>query len=59
MPKRVWASILYELSLEQEWSNFKDEAQEYQGQRGAEYVHALHQVWSVMHSLQRAERRQR
>lgn len=47
--KRVWASILYELSLEQEWSNLKNEAEAYQGKRGTEYVHALHQVWSVMH----------
>ncbi len=52
-----WASILYELTLEQEWSNFKNETQAYQGQRGAEYIRALHQVWSVMHALQRAERR--
>ncbi len=57
VPKRVWASILYELSLEQEWSNFKNEAQDYQGEDGADYVHALHQVWSVMHNLQRKERR--
>ncbi len=53
VPKRVWASILFELTLEQEWSNFKDEAEAYQGERGAEYVHALHQIWYVMHGLQR------
>jgi DNA-3-methyladenine glycosylase I len=37
---------------EQTWSNFKNEAARFQGKAGADYVHALHEVWSVMYRLQ-------
>ncbi len=53
-----WCDLCGRLTLDQGWKNSKDEADACQVQRGAEYVHALHQVWSVMHSLQGAERRQ-
>ncbi len=50
--KAVWATIVNELAQEQEWSNFKSEAQRYQGSAGAKYVDALHDVWSRMYRLQ-------
>ena len=40
------------LAQEQEWSNFKNEVAAYQGKADSEYVHALHEVWSVMYTLQ-------
>lgn len=53
VPKKVWVPILAELAEEQDWSNFKNEAAAYQGHRGASYSSALHDVWEVMHRLQR------
>ena len=55
LPKAVWATIIAALAHEQEWSNFKNEAARFQGQAGADYVHALHQVWEVMYTLQESE----
>ena len=52
IPKAKWAEILSELVLAQDYSNFKNEAARYQGQKGAAYIHALHEVWNVMHRLQ-------
>jgi hypothetical protein len=40
-PKQLWSAILTELSLEQEWSNFKNEVARYQGASDSGYVHAL------------------
>jgi hypothetical protein len=53
VPKRDWVGIVAELAEEQEWSNFKNEAAEYQGDAGSDYVEALHTVWRVMHRLQK------
>lgn len=55
LPKPVWATIIAALADEQEWSNFKNEAARFQGAPGADYVHALHEVWGVMHNLQVSE----
>jgi hypothetical protein len=55
VPKGRWVEILAELGEEQEWSNFKDEAQRYQKSDGLDYVHALHSVWSTMNDLQARE----
>lgn len=52
VPKPVWAAALYELAAEQDWSNFKNQAAAYQGEAGAEYVRALHDVWERMGRLQ-------
>jgi hypothetical protein len=52
VPKEVWADVLTELAEEQEWSNFKNETARFQGATGRDYVHALHEVWSVMYKLQ-------
>jgi hypothetical protein len=57
LPKAVWATVLAALAHEQEWSNFKNEAAHFQGEAGADYVHALHQVWEVMFRLQKSEAR--
>ena len=55
--KEVWIRIVAELTREQEWSNFKNEAARHQGTGSQAYVHALHRVWSVMSDLQQAEPR--
>ena len=51
-PKEVWIGTMADLAREQEWSNFKSEAARYQGAAESDYVHALHDVWSVMYRLQ-------
>src|SRR5580658_5271229 len=49
--KDKWTSIIAELAGEQTWSNFKNEvANSLSGDH--DYIHALHQVWSVMRKLQ-------
>ncbi len=55
LPKKSWVAIIAELAQEQEWSNFKDQAEEFQGVQGKRYVRALHDVWSVMYRLQESE----
>ena len=50
--KSVWAHVLAELAHETDYDNFKSEAAEHQGAAGADYVHSLHEVWSVMNRLQ-------
>ena len=55
-PKKLWSSILAELSEEQDWSNFKSEAARYQGASGSAYIRALHDVWNTMYGLQTSER---
>jgi hypothetical protein len=52
VPKPVWAAALYDLASEQDWSNFKNQAQAYQGAAGFEYARALHDVWERMGRLQ-------
>jgi hypothetical protein len=54
--KPEWAGMISELAQEQDWSNFKNEAARHQGDAGAEYIHALHRVWSIMASFQESER---
>jgi hypothetical protein len=51
--KEVWTSIAAQLAEEQTWSNFKNEADRFQGSAGADYMHMLHKVWSLMYGLQR------
>ena len=50
--KPVWSQILSALSDEIEYGNFKSEVARHQGNKGAAYEHALHEVWHVMHKLQ-------
>ncbi|SRR6266852_1584964 len=53
--QELWAGIVSEQASEPEWSNFKNEVARYQGPAGSDYVHALHNVWGVMHELQDSE----
>ena len=57
LPKADWLPVLNMLGEEQNWTNFKAETSRHLGPAGADYVHALHRVWSVMHELQSAEPR--
>ncbi len=50
--KSDWAAVMAALVEEQLWSNFKDETARYQGKEGVGYLHALHDVWRVMHRMQ-------
>ena len=36
-----------------DYDNFKSEVARYQGNDGADYEHALHDVWSVMYGVQK------
>jgi hypothetical protein len=51
--KAVWAKVLMELAEETDYDNFKSEVARHQGRAGAAYSHSLHDVWSVMHRLQK------
>jgi hypothetical protein len=51
--KSVWSEVLVALSEEMDYDNFKSKVAAHQGVRGADYEQALHDVWSVMHELQR------
>jgi hypothetical protein len=54
LPKSQWSSsILAEMAMEQDYSNFKGETARWQGSAGTDYVRALHQVWEVMYRLQK------
>jgi hypothetical protein len=55
VPKSVWANVMVKLVMEQEWSNFKDEAARFGGKDGRAYSAALHEVWATMVLLQRRE----
>ncbi len=45
--------MLAGLAEETDYDNFKSEVARYQGRNGAAYEHSLHEVWSVMHRLQK------
>ena len=50
--KRIWVEVVSELADETDYDNFKSAVSRHLGADGADYVHALHDVWSVMHRLQ-------
>ncbi len=52
VPKSVGTNIVAQLAEEQTWSNFKDEADRFQGAEGSDYLDALHEVWRLMYRLQ-------
>jgi hypothetical protein len=54
--KEVWAKVMVELVMEQEWSNFKQEAARFGGKDARRYSAALHDVWATMYRLQERER---
>ena len=51
--KSAWTQVLAGLAEETDYDNFKSEVARYQGRTGAAYKHSLHEVWSVMHRLQK------
>lgn len=53
VPKTVWVQVLTSLAEETDYDNFKSEVARHQGKAGAAYEHSLHEVWSVMHRLQK------
>lgn len=48
VPKTEWVRVLSELVMEQDHTNFKNEAGRNVKQISSDYVRALHEVWSVM-----------
>jgi len=53
LQKSVWARLLAGLAEETDYDNFKSEVAHHQGQQGAAYENSLHDVWAVMHKLQK------
>ena len=51
--KSAWVQVLAGLAEETDYDNFKSEVASHQGRAGAAYEHSLHEVWSVMHRLQK------
>jgi hypothetical protein len=45
--------VLAGLAEEIDYDNFKSEVARHQGRAGAAYECSLHEVWSVMHGLQK------
>jgi hypothetical protein len=52
-PKSTWTQVVAGLAEETDYDNFKSEVARNQGRAGAAYEHSLHDVWSVMHRLQK------
>jgi hypothetical protein len=51
--KPAWVQVLAGLSEETDYGNFKSEGTRHQGRAGAAYERSLHEVWSVMHGVQK------
>lgn len=51
--KPAWSQVLSGLAEETDYDNFKSEVARHQGRAGATYERSLHEVWSVMHRLQK------
>jgi hypothetical protein len=51
--KQEWSQVLSRLAEETDYDNFKSEVARHQGLAGAAYERSLHEVWSVMHRLQK------
>lgn len=51
--KTTWVEVLGVVGQELGYDNFKSEAARHRASTGAAYVHALHDVWEVMRSLER------
>jgi hypothetical protein len=52
LAKETWIRVLSGLAAETDYDNFKSEVARHQGAAGADYGHALHEVWGVMNRLQ-------
>jgi hypothetical protein len=53
VPKTTWVQVPSALAEDIDYDNFKSKVARHEGTAGADYEHALHDVWSVMHELQR------
>ena len=53
VPKTHWVKVVAALAEEIDYDNFKSKVARHQRAAGAAYEHSLHDVWSVMHRLQR------
>lgn len=53
IPRTVWAGVISALAEETDYDNFKSAVAHPQGRAGADYEDSLHEVWSVMHKLQK------
>jgi hypothetical protein len=53
VPKTAWMQVVAGLAEETDYDNFKSEVAEHLGKKGADYEHSLHDVWAVMHRLQK------
>jgi hypothetical protein len=51
--KPIWSQVLVELNNELDYDNFKSEVARVQGRDNVGYENALHDVWEVMHRLQK------
>lgn len=51
--KKAWTHVVAGLAEETDYDNFKSEVARHQGRSGKAYEHSLHEVWSVMHRLQK------
>ena len=51
--KSAWARLVAALAEETDYDNFKSEVARHQSRAGAAYERSLHDVWAVMHRLQR------
>ena len=51
--KAAWVQLAAELAEETDYDNFKSKVAQHQGRPGAAYSQSLHEVWSVMHRLQK------
>jgi hypothetical protein len=51
--KTVWAEVVARLAEETDYDNFKSKVSQYQGKAGVAYERSLHEVWSIMHRLQK------
>ena len=53
VPKTAWAQVVARLAQEISYDSFKSEVVRHEGPTDAAYEDSLHQVWSVMHRLQK------
>ena len=51
--KSAWVQVVAGLAEETDYDNFKSEVARHQGRAWAGYERSLHEVWSVMHKLQK------
>lgn len=53
LDRAVWTQVVAGLTEDLDYDNFKSEVARFQGRDGADYEHALHDIWSVMYRLQK------